>query len=47
MKRYHTLFTAVLLVPLATIRAAERPTASPGSKTQTPNIVYILADDLG
>ena len=37
-----TLFTALLLVPMAEIQAAD--TAKPGTK---PNIVFILADDLG
>jgi arylsulfatase A-like enzyme len=42
MKPAFTLLTALLLVPLAALHAAD--TSAPRSK---PNIVFILADDLG
>ncbi len=40
MKRTLPLFTALLIVPILMLRAADAP-------SQRPNIVYILADDLG
>ena len=42
MKPILTLFTALLLAPLAALHAAD--SAKPAAK---PNIVYMLADDLG
>ena len=41
MKRALTLITALLLAPLATVHAADAP------KPTKPNLVFILADDLG
>jgi len=40
MKHTLTLLTILLLTPLATLHAADAP-------KQKPNIVVILADDLG
>ncbi|MFN7343941.1 MAG: sulfatase, partial [bacterium] len=42
MKIILTLFTALLLVPLAAVNAADAPKPAP-----KPNIIYFLADDFG
>jgi len=42
MKHTFPLFTALLLVPLAAVNAADAPKSAP-----KPNIIYFLADDFG
>ena len=44
LKAILTIITALLLVPLAALQAAETPPEPAGDK---PNILVILADDLG
>ena len=50
MKRTLPIITALLLAPLAALHAADAPASSPApaaSATNRPNILVILADDLG